>query len=209
MAALLFSNLFRAKNRGGATRAKHIAILCVVAIAYYAALFTCRFTLFENLTLAPAHYQVSETCIIVHGQAVTGPEIRVVEGAEFLLAAIPMPHPEDLNVSEIEMTGKTIYGDILVFPDYYACDWLIYGNVIGTTDQYAICGDGTVPVFEAEWVYPMMSLSDFFGLEIIMFAKFPWGLIMAGLFYLWPVAAILALFLGRKKAIQLTSIKQE
>ena len=201
MAALLFSKVFRVKNKGRTSIVKRIVIVCTIAIVYYVAFFTCKFIVFENLTLSPAHYQISENCIIVHGQAVTGPEIRVVEGAEFLLASIPMPHPEDLNVSEIEMTGKTIFSGILDYPDYYACNWLIYGKLVGITDQYAICGDGTIPVFETEKVYPMMPLSDFFGLEIIMYTKFPWGLLMAGLLYLWPVAAILALFIRREKTI--------
>jgi hypothetical protein len=189
----------RQERKGSTSKIKKIAIVCTLAMVYYAAFFTCIFTVFENLTLSPAHYQISENCIIVHGQAVTGPEIRVVDGADFLLASIPMPHPEDLNVNEIEMTGKTIFNGIFDYPDYYVCNWLIYGKVIGLTDQYAICGDGTIPVFETERVYPMMPLSDFLGLEIIMFTKFPWGLLMAGLLYLWPVAAILAVFLRRNR----------
>jgi len=199
MAARVFSKLFRISARERLSRAKKIAIVCVIAVVYYAAFFAARFTVSENILLSPAHYQINENCIIVHGQRVTGPEIRVVEGMEFLLASIPAPHPEDLNVSEIEMTGKTIHSGIFDYPDYYACNWLIYGKVVGVTDQYAICGSGTIPVFETDRAHPMMSLSDFLGLKIIMAANFPWGLMMAGLLYLWPAAAILAMFLKRGK----------
>lgn len=179
--------------------AKKIAIVSIIAVVYNTAFFTFKLTVSENIMLSPSRYRLSENCIIVHGQAVTGPEIRVVEGAEFLLASIPLPHSEDLNVNEIEMIGKTIYSGILDYPDYYACNWLIYGKVVGVTNQYAICGDGTIPVFKTERAYPIMPLSNFFNLEIIMFAKFPWGLIVAGLLYLWPIAVILILFFRRKK----------
>lgn len=199
IAASLLSRLLRGGARKGLSGANKILIVCAAALAYYAAFFTCKFTVFENLTLHPAHYQISENCIIVRGQAVTGPQIRVVEGSEFLLASVPAPHPEDLNANEIEMTGKSIYNSILDYPDYYACDWLIYGRAAGFTDQYAICGDGTIPVFETERVYPMMTLSDFLGLEIILGVNFPWGLALAGFLYFWPASAMLALFPRRKK----------
>jgi hypothetical protein len=188
--ALLYSKLFHRKAGEGASRKKRVVIVGVVAVVYYAALFIFRFTISQNFMLYPANYQLSENCIIVHGQAVTGPQIRVEKGAEFLLSSIPPPYPDDLNVDEIEMTGKSIYTDILGYPDYYACDWLVYGVVTGTTDQYAICGSGTVPVFEAEKVQPIMSLSQFLSLEVILFERLPFGL-MTALLYLWPIAAFI------------------
>jgi len=178
---------------------KAVFIVCMIAIVYYAAFFTLRSTVFENYTLSPAKYQVSEHCIVVHGQAVTGPQIRVVEGADFLLASIPLPHPDDLNATEIEMTGKSIYNDLLSYPDYYACNWLIYGQVVGTTDRYIETGSGIVPVFEAEKVYPIMPLSDFFTLEVILFVKPPLGLLAALLLFLWPVVVIPILLLRKSK----------
>ena len=71
------------------SKTKGIIMVFVIAVAYYAAFFTFKFMVLENLTLSPAKYEISENCIIVRGQAVTGPQIRVVEGAKFLLAAIP------------------------------------------------------------------------------------------------------------------------
>lgn len=180
-------------------KSNKLKFMIIIIIVYYLGLFTCKFTVLNDFTLSPAAYQLSEQCIIVRGQAVTGPEIRVAEGGQFLLSSIPLPHPDDLNVSEIEMTGKSIYNNILDYPDYYACDWLIYGKVTGTTDKYKICGCGTVPVFEAEKIYPMITLSDFLKLEVIMFAKFPFGMILAYLLYLGPVTAVLIMILKRQK----------
>jgi len=177
-------------------KTKAIIIICIVAIAYYIAFFTLRFTVFENFTLSPAKYEISESCIIVHGQATTGPDIGVVEGAEFIRAAIPLPHPDNLVTSEIIMTGKSIY-EFFDYPDYYACNWLVYGKVIGTT-----CSElwgGVYPVFESEKVYPIMPLSDFVRLEVIMFAKPPLGFLAGFVLYLWPIVVILVLLLTKKR----------
>lgn len=181
-------------------KAKKTIIICAISIAYYILFFTCKFTVFEYMRLNPTNYQISENYIIVHGQATTGPEIRVVEGAEFLLASTPLPYPDDLNVSEIEMTGMSIYKNLLDYPDYYACDWLVFGKVTGTTDMYEECGSGTIPVFEAEKVYPIMSLSDFLVLETVWFYKAPLGFILALLLYFWPVAAILICINRKEKS---------
>jgi len=172
-------------------KARKTLLTSIVCIIYYIVLFTLKFTLLENLRLSPANYQISENCVIVHGQATTGPEIRVVEGANYLIAAVPLPHPDDLNVHEIEMTGESIYTNILAYPDYFVCNWLIYGKVVGTTDRYEICGSGTVPIFETEKVYPIMTIAEFITLEVIMFAKFPWGLIAALILYIMPAVVIL------------------
>jgi hypothetical protein len=180
-------------------KAKRIVMICVVAVVYYVAFFACKFTVLENFMLSPAKYQISENCIIVHGQAVTGPDIRVVKGAEFLSASIPLPHPDDLNVSELKMKGKSIYNSILEYPDFYACNWLIYGKVVGTTDEFAVCGSGTIPIFETEEVYPMMSPAVFLALEVILFVKFPWGLIAVCLLYTWPIVVLLVLLLRTKR----------
>ena len=163
-----------------------IIVAILLTVAYYVIFFFCKFTLFKLVMLSPSNYRLSESCLIVHGQVTTGPEIRVVEGSEFLVNAIPSPHPGNLNVSELEMTGKRIESSFLDYPDYYACDWLIYGKVTGTTDMYEICGSGTIPIFECDELYPIMSLSQFLSLEIIMFSKFPIGLFGAIAVYLLP-----------------------
>ena len=180
-----------------ASKIRNILIVCVVAAAYYIAFFTLKFTLLENLMLSPAAYEISEHCVIVRGQAVTGPLIGVVEGAKHLIAAVPSPHPEQLNVTELEMTGKSIYSDILGYPDYYACEWLVYGRVVGVTDIYVETGSGIIPVFEADRVYPIMSISEFLILEVILLAFPPWGLLAALALYLWPVVVIIFLLLKK------------
>lgn len=180
-------------------KSNKLKFMIIISIAYYIILFTCKFTVFKYFTLSPLDYQINEHCIIIHGQATTGPEIRVAEGEQALLSAIPFPHPDDLNVNEIEMTGKSIFDGILKYPEYYAYDWLIYGEITGTTDQYEICGSGTVPVFEAEKVYPIMPWSDFLKLENIIFIKFPVGIILAFLLYLWPVTAALIIIVKKEK----------
>lgn len=177
---------------------KKLIFVIIVAVLYYIVFFTFRFTVVENGTLMPRNYQISETCIVVRGQAVTGPEIRVQEGGAFLATQIPLPHPSDFNVAELEMTGKFIFDNVLAYPDYYACDWLVYGKVTGTTDDYAVCGSGTIPVFEAEKIYPLLPLSDYLLLEARLYSKFPLGFLVAGLFYLWPVAEILVVLLKNK-----------
>ena len=176
-----------------------IVIAMLITLAYYLVFFTCKFIVFENISLNPSNYQLSENCIIVQGQATTGPEIRVVEGAGFLVSAVPYPHPENLNVNEIEMTGKSIFDSFLDYPDYYACDWLIFGEVTGTTDMYEICGSGTVPIFECSSVYPIMSLSDLLILEVILFAKFPLGLLGAFVLYVLPLVVMIVVVVPRKK----------
>ena len=177
-------------------KTKAIIIICIVAIAYYIAFFTLKFTVFENFMLSPAKYEISESCIIVHGQATTGPDIWVVEGVEFIRAAIPLPHPDNSVISEIIMTGKSIY-EYFDYPFYYYCNWLVYGKVIGTT-----CSElwgGVYPVFESEKVYPIMPLSDFVRLEVIMFTKPPLGFLVGFVLYLWPVVIILVLLLTKKR----------
>jgi len=181
------------------SKTKRVLITCAVAAIYYIAFFTIKLSVNQNLyydlsrervseiSISPANYQISENCLIVRGQATTGPHIRVVEGAEFLTASVPIPHPDDLNVQEIEMTGASIYSSFLEYPDYFACDWLIYGKVTGTTDQYAICGSGTIPVFQTEKVQPIMTLAEFLTLEAVMFDRFPLGLIGACYLYFWPL----------------------
>jgi len=179
------------------SKVRIIVIVCIVAAAYYIAFFTLKFTLLENLMLSPVAYEISEYCVIVRGQAVTGPLIGVREGAECLSKAISLPHPENLNTTELEMTGKSIYSDILGYPDYYACDWLVYGKVTGVTDIFIETGSGIIPVFEADRVYPIMSISEFLSLEVIMFAFPPWGLLAALALYLWPVVVIILLLLKK------------
>ena len=181
------------------SKTKRVLIMSIISVAYYIAFFTFRFIISEHIILYPANYRLSERCIIVHGQATTGPDIRVVQGAEYLLASIPLPHPEDLNVTEIKMTGKSIYNGILDYPDYYACDWLVYGAVVGTTDEYAICDSGTIPVFEAEKVYPLMSLSVFINSDMVLFLHFPVVFILSLFLHSWPFAAILIMLLKKKK----------
>lgn len=178
---------------------KRIIIACAVTGIYYLLLFAFRFTLSKSILLSPADYQISENCIVVRGQVTTGPEYCVIEGVEYLSAAVPVPGPDNLNASEIEITGESIYDGILEYPDYYACNWLVYGQVVGTTDRYEICGSGSVPVFEAEKVYPMMSVSEFLSLEIILFAKFPIGLILAACLYVFPIGAGLLVVIAEIK----------
>ena len=179
---------------------KRILIAVLILVLYYFLICNLSVTVTEKqerLMISPSNYTISENCIIVRGQATTGPELHVVEGADYLAAEIAQPHPGDLNTKEIEMLGKSIYS-ILDYPDYYACDWLVFGRVVGTTDEYEICGSGTIPIFEANKVYPIMSIAEFFALETVMFAMFPLGLIFALLIYLAPVG-IAVLLVFRKK----------
>lgn len=154
-----------------------IIIATLLTLLYYAFLLLCKFTVFDTFKLRPAQYQISENCLIVDGQVTTGPSIVVIKGSEYLAKAVPSPHPDDLNVGELEMTGKTIYSSFLKYPDYYASEWLVYGEVVGTTDMYTICGSGTIPVFECKELYPIMSLPQFFTLETVMFSRFPFRLL--------------------------------
>ena len=183
-------------------RRKRIIFWALITVAYYTVFFVCMFTVLEEVMIFPSGYQISENCIIVHGQATTGPQIRVVEGSEYLALAIPLPHPEDLNVYELEMTGKSIYSRPLEYPDYYICDWLVYGEVIGTTDEYEECGSGTIPVFASTEVYPIMSLADFLTLETVLFAQFPLGLIVAILLYAAPFIGLLVVVLKPSKRLK-------
>ena len=182
------------------TRTRKINVAIIITMLYYVVFFMCKFTVFEKIMLSPSIYQLNENCIIVHGQATTGPEIRVVKGSEFLASAILSPQPDDLNVNEIEMTGKSIFYSFLDYPDYYACDWLIYGEVTGTTDRYEECGSGTIPIFECDNAYPIMSLSSFLTLEVIMFTKFPLGLLAAISLYFLPFILMIVFRVHTKKS---------
>ncbi len=164
--------------------------MIIIFIIYYGFLFTAKSTIFNKIMLGPSDFQLSENCIIVEGQVITGPEFRVVKGAEFLANMIPTPHPENLNLNEIELTGKSIYNDIFVYPEYYQYDWVIYGKVIGTTDMYEECGSGTIPIFECTKLFPVITLSEFLKLEILLFAIPPFGFLLALLIYLCPIIII-------------------
>jgi hypothetical protein len=177
-----------------------IVSILLITLMYYVFFFDFKFVFSEGLRLRPLNYQLSENCIIVRGQAVTGPEVRVVEGAEFLASSLTSPQPENLNVNEIEMVGKSIYGTFLKYPDYYACDWLIYGEVIGTTDMYEIVESGTIPIFECNKLYPVVTLYQFSALELIMFDKFPIGLLVALLMRYLPFTLMILFIIFQVRA---------
>ena len=91
---------------------------------------------------------------------------------------------------EIEISGASIRDHVFDYPNYYFCNWLVYGSVVGTTDQYKECDSGSIPVFACEKLYPMVSLSALLTFDILL-TKFPLGLILTLLLTLWPVGMIL------------------
>ena len=173
---------------------KNIIILGLIALSviYYVLFFTMKLIITDNLLLKPALYKINENCIIVQGQAVTGPVIKVVKGEEYLLESVVQKgYQKDINVTEIEMTGKSIFNDILEYPDYYVCDWLIYGRVIETTDMYDVTGSGTIPIFETERIYPIVTLPVFFTLEMNMLPIHAETYSTAILLFIWPIVVLI------------------
>ena len=72
----------------------------------------------------------------------------------------------------IEITGESVEllaNEVLNHPNYLVVDWLIYGGVVGTTSKYdEIFGIGIIPVFEAERIYPLISVSRFLVMDTVM-----------------------------------------
>lgn len=174
----------------------------LIVAAYYGILLVLITLVSPHILLYPAQYRISESCCIVKGVATTGPSVRVIEGSEFLSDAVPVPHPEDLNTGAIELTGRSIFQHILEYPDYYYCNWLIFGRVTRTTERYKECGDGTIPVFEVEKRYPMIRLYDLVRTGIILGLKFPLGLILSLIVLIWPVFMLLIAVICKRRRNQ-------
>jgi hypothetical protein len=135
-------------------------IVTTLAVLYYLAIIFYPFVLLGDHTIKPVVYPLSANCLIIKGQRITGPEIRIIRGSGFLKEAIVSPYPKDLNINEIELTGHSIY-EILGYPDCYCYSFLVKGHVTGLTEKYKEADCGTIPVFEAYEVYPIMSLSGY------------------------------------------------
>ena len=148
-----------------------LTLYIVLFFAYYIAFFTLRFAITENLTLRPIIYTVNENCIVVTLQRTSGSNTRVIKGRSHILDVIETSHPNDWTVADIEITGKSVESlanEVLNHPDYLVIDWLIYGRVVGATDRYdEWFGIGFIPVFEAERIYPITSISRFLVMDTI------------------------------------------
>jgi len=110
----------------------------------------------------------------------SAPVLRVLEGVDELRAAIPLPHPEDLDTNWIVMTGKSTY-NWTEYPNFYLFDYEITGRYVELTTQYQVTF-GTIPIFQADTITPIGQLSDwilvelgdgFFFLLVILFWIFP------------------------------------
>ena len=172
---------------------KLIWVLLVISVLYYIFLFVFQTEISKHILLYPEDYQINEHCIVIRFQRTTGPSFYVAEGSDYLKKEVSAP-PRDLNVSEVEITGTSVFDHFFFnYPDYFPPEWLVYGKVVGITDQYQICYSGTIPIFECERLYPKATLSEPLNDGIIFF-KFPLGLILTTIIFLWPVVIIMIVY---------------
>jgi len=92
--------------------------------------------------------------IMIRYQRTTGPFFYVIYGTDKLAKAVSMPYPDDLNVTEVEITGKQIK-ELQKYPELRYDTFIVVGTITGLTDKYQICGDGTIPVFHVEQYKPV------------------------------------------------------
>jgi len=166
-----------------------------LSIAGFSVLWLILLTiLFIPMTFPSVDGHYSDTRLLVTRRSAYG--FHVLEGADELRAAIPLPHPEDLNTNDIIMTGKSIY-DWTEYPHYYQFDYVITGRYMELTTQYQEATFGTIPVFQADTVTPVGRLVNWIDVRLGIGVL----LVMGTLFFTLPLLIVRFCFLLRRKVI--------
>ncbi len=81
----------------------------------------------------------------------TGPSFYLKEDEPVLKKVISDKYPgTEINTSELQITNNDPYG-LVDYPPDLGHEITVYGEVVGLTDMYKICGSGVIPVFEVSY----------------------------------------------------------